>query len=89
MNLADDFRRADHAGAQVVRVGLHSTPKSDERTGVHIEVADDGIGFDPALLRPGHYGRRGIHEQAAQIGANPGVFSVPGKGTQVLLAFYT
>lgn len=76
-----------HAGAQTVRVGLRSTPNAGESTQVNIEVADDGVGFDPALPRPGHYGLRGIQEQAALIGAKLGVLSQPGKGTQIVLAF--
>lgn len=76
-----------HAGAQTVHVGLRSTPKSGDSAQVSIEVADDGVGFDPALPRPGHYGLRGIHEQAALIGAKLGVLSEPGKGTQIVLAF--
>ena len=78
-----------HAGAQTVRVGLRSTPDAADRTQVNIQVADDGVGFDTALPRPGHYGLRGIQEQAALIGARLGVFSEPGKGTQVVLAFDT
>jgi signal transduction histidine kinase len=76
-----------HAGAQTVRVGLHSTPDAADRTQVNIEVSDDGVGFDPALPRPGHYGLRGIREQAALIGARLGVLSQPGKGTQIVLAY--
>jgi signal transduction histidine kinase len=76
-----------HSGAQAVHVGLRSTPKSDQGTEVNIEVADDGIGFDTTLPRPGHYGLRGIHEQAALIGAKLGVLSKPGNGTKIVLAF--
>jgi signal transduction histidine kinase len=76
-----------HAGAQAVRVGLRSTPIEGDRTLVNIEVADDGVGFDPALPRPGHYGLRGVQEQAALIGARLSVRSEPGKGTQIALSF--
>lgn len=78
-----------HAGAQTVHVGLRSTPKAGESAQVNIEISDDGVGFDPALPRPGHYGLRGIHEQAALIGAKLSVLSQPGKGTQIVLAFDT
>ena len=76
-----------HAGARAVHVGLRSTPKSGEGAEVKIEVVDDGIGFDSTLPRPGHYGLRGILEQAALIGAKLDVLSKPGKGTQIVLAF--
>ncbi len=76
-----------HAGAQAVRVGLRSTPGAADRTQVNIEVTDDGVGFDPALPRPGHYGLRGIQEQAVLIGGRLGVLSQPGKGTQIVLAY--
>ncbi len=75
-----------HAGAQAVHVGLRCTPGGGQ-TKVNIEVTDDGVGFDPAVSRPGHYGLRGIHEQAALIGAKLGVLSQPGKGTQITLEF--
>ena len=76
-----------HARAQAVQVGLRSTPKAGESARFNIEVVDDGVGFDTALPRPGHYGLRGIHEQAALIGATLGVLSEPGKGTRIVLAF--
>jgi signal transduction histidine kinase len=76
-----------HAGAQTVCVGLRSTPNAGESTQVNIEVSDDGVGFDPALPRPGHYGLRGIHEQAALIGARLDVLSQSGKGTRIVLTF--
>lgn len=76
-----------HAGARTVCVGLRSTPTAGEGSQVSIGVADDGVGFDPVVPRPGHYGLRGIHEQAALIGAKLGVLSEPGQGTRIVLAF--
>jgi signal transduction histidine kinase len=78
-----------HAAAQSVRVGLRCAPEAGEGEGprVTVEVTDDGVGFDPALPRPGHYGLRGIQEQAALIGAQLSVISQPGMGTQILLVF--
>jgi signal transduction histidine kinase len=78
-----------HAGAQRVRVGLRSVPAAGHSQRVTLEVADDGVGFDPALPRPGHFGLRGIQEQAALIGAQFSVISQPGQGTQIVLAFDT
>jgi signal transduction histidine kinase len=54
---------------------------------VHIELADDGCGFDPTPPRPGHYGLLGMQEQAALIGARLGVHSAPGQGTRIALDF--
>ncbi|MEY4750184.1 MAG: hypothetical protein RIQ60_2398 [Pseudomonadota bacterium] len=52
-----------------------------------IEVADDGVGFDPAHPQPGHYGLRGMHEQAVLVGARLSLHSQPGQGTRVRLDF--
>ncbi len=76
-----------HAGAQTVQVGLRSTPAAGEGAQFQVLVTDDGVGFDPSLPRPGHYGLRGIQEQAALIGARLAVLSQPGQGTQIVLAF--
>ena len=85
-----------HAGASELRVSLRWTalppeaqsPDAGGATGrVRVEIADDGVGFDPALPRPGHYGLRGIDEQAALIEAELGVHSQPGLGTRIVLEF--
>jgi signal transduction histidine kinase len=52
-----------------------------------LEIADDGVGFDPAVPRPGHYGLRGIEEQASLIGARLDLFSQPGQGTRIVIEF--
>ncbi len=52
-----------------------------------ITISDDGVGFDPAAAHPGHYGVRGIGEQAALIGATLSIDSRPGAGTRVRLEF--
>lgn len=85
-----------HAQARSVRVALQSTAtpaklaadgKSAPSARVRVEIVDDGIGFDPALLRPGHYGLRGIQEQAALIEAQFEMHSRPGEGTRINLEF--
>jgi NarL family two-component system sensor histidine kinase YdfH len=50
---------------------------------LEIEVADDGVGFDPKTVTPsgGHYGLIGLHERARQIGGQLTIISSPGKGT--------
>ncbi len=85
-----------HAQARTVSVTLQQTPApaaamaeggAGAAQRVRVEVADQGVGFDPRLSRPGHYGLHGMREQAALIGAQLGVHSQPGGGTRVVLEF--
>lgn len=78
-----------HAQARQARVVLRDIQAPGRMDRTRIEVADDGIGFDTTLQRPGHYGLRGIHEQAALIGATLEVDSSPGRGTRIVLEFNT
>ena len=74
-----------HAQAQHVRVLVSSTPQA-----LMIEVKDDGIGFDPACLRPGGMGLQYMNERAALIGGKLEIISAPGQGVRVcLVAPYT
>ena len=57
-----------------------------ENGSVCLRIADDGTGFDPAQLKTphnGHFGWRGIHERAEQIGARVELRSQPGHGATV------
>lgn len=79
-----------HARARSVRVDLRVDEEAvGQRAGegrrVMVEVVDDGIGFDPARPAPGHYGLRGMQEQAALIAAQWEIVSRPGHGTRVSL----
>ena len=76
-----------HAGAQQVRIDLRSEAAPGRPTRIHVDVADDGVGFDPSVPRPGHFGLRGIQEQAALIGAALAVHSTPGQGARIALEF--
>jgi nitrate/nitrite-specific signal transduction histidine kinase len=68
-----------HAHARHVTVYL-----CQNASNVVLEVADDGVGFDPATARhQGGLGLRGIEERAARLGAKLSVQSQPGSGTQV------
>jgi signal transduction histidine kinase len=49
---------------------------------VHLRVADDGVGFDPAAHHDG-FGLLGMRERAERIGAKLHVTSRPRHGTQV------
>ena len=68
-----------HAQARRITVSL----RQDQRT-VTLEIADDGIGFDPSTaLEYGGLGLDGMEERAAQLGARLTVQSRPGEGTRV------
>jgi signal transduction histidine kinase len=53
---------------------------------VVVTVADDGIGFDPAAVRPsGHLGLANIRDRAVRMGGAADVESRPGAGTRVII----
>jgi NarL family two-component system sensor histidine kinase YdfH len=58
---------------------------SREEQTLHLEIGDDGTGFDPAQVRvqPGHYGLLGLHERAHLAGGQLTVLSTPGQGTRI------
>jgi signal transduction histidine kinase len=74
-----------HADARAVRVDLQRAPSPGPSGRVSVAVVDDGVGFDTAAARPGHYGLRGMQEQAALMGATLQVHSAPGQGTRIAL----
>lgn len=67
---------ARHSQAQRCDVEVDVSP--DEVT---VEVADDGIGLDPA--RPPHVGLWSMHERAAEVGGRCAVIARPEGGTVV------
>ena len=74
-----------HAGATYASVWLGH---ADDALGARLRLAvvDDGIGFDASRAPPhGHFGLRGMAEQAELIGAQLAVRSHPGEGTRVEL----
>ncbi|MBN2387958.1 MAG: sensor histidine kinase [Anaerolineales bacterium] len=73
---------ARHARAHTSR--LQMTGAEDARALV-IELADDGIGFDPAAVEAGHYGLLGMRERLRLVDGSLEVRSVPGEGTRVLI----
>jgi signal transduction histidine kinase len=79
--LANAARHA-HATQVTVRV-------AEEGGHLVVSVADDGVGFDSALLetpaaeRPGGMGLQSMHERAAAAGIDLAVESAPGTGTRV------
>ena len=68
-----------HARARRVDVRLEPDGHS-----VVLEIADDGVGFDPGGSFPGHLGLRSMHERAAGVGGSLEVVSARGSGTRVV-----
>jgi signal transduction histidine kinase len=52
---------------------------------LQLRIEDNGVGFDPQALEPGHYGLVGLREQAELIGAQLTIDSAPGSGTALRL----
>ncbi len=71
---------AAHAGAREARVWLGS-----EDSMLRITVADEGAGFDAAVVGLQGHGLFGIREQLRHVGGSMHIESAPGKGTKVHL----
>ena len=71
-----------HAAATRVELALHTRDG-----GLELEVADDGIGFDPddPELRARRLGLTSMEERAARAGGTLEIESVAGRGTRVRL----
>lgn len=67
-----------HAGATNVRLELAITPGL-----VRLVIADDGAGFDPAHIPPGHWGLQGIRERVRLLAGVFTLQSSPGHGTRL------
>ena len=52
---------------------------------LEVSIADDGVGFDADALQPGHFGLRGMREQAELIGARLELSSASQHGTRVTI----
>jgi signal transduction histidine kinase len=52
---------------------------------VHLLIADDGRGFDPAALSEArlHYGLVGMRERMERLGGRFVLESLPGRGTRI------
>ncbi|MGH2598811.1 MAG: sensor histidine kinase, partial [Dehalococcoidia bacterium] len=67
-----------HARATRVDVRLTCDPAA-----VSLELADNGVGFDPTQDFPGHLGQTSMRERAEQLGGTLAVRSAPGQGTRI------
>ena len=71
---------ARHSSADAVRVHLEAAADR-----LSLNVADDGVGFEPDLERAGHHGLKGMLERAALVGGSVAVDSTPGHGAAIEL----
>jgi PAS domain S-box-containing protein len=69
---------AKHSRAGIVRLMMVC-----DRGAVTLEIADDGIGFDPEGDFRGHLGLRSMQERASKVGGTLEVVSAPGEGTRI------
>ena len=60
-----------------------TTTITTDAAAVTVQVTDNGRGFDPASVPPGHLGPQTMRERAAAIGATFHLASAPGKGTTI------
>ncbi len=72
-----------HARASQVTVELKCSPEN-----VELQIADNGVGFDPAAISPDRMGLAIIRDRAQKIGATFAVESARGQGTR-LTVYYT
>ena len=75
---------AKHANASHVAVSLRQ-----DAAVIELCIQDDGQGFDPEQIRPGHYGLGMMRERARAVGALLSVISRPGQGTELTIRLNT
>ena len=67
-----------HGGASRLEIGF------ENGDGLHLRVADDGSGFDPAVpTASGRYGLESMRDRAQGLGGTLRIDSAPGEGTRV------
>lgn len=79
-----------HSKAKLVSIDLTQLPSPGKENGeklFRLAIIDNGIGFRPAQSQPGHYGIRGMEEQAALIDSEFILQSKPDCGTTVKIEF--
>jgi signal transduction histidine kinase len=67
--------------ARAHRVDIRFTAVGDAPGSLAVEVADDGVGFDPDLHRLGHLGLDTMRERAQRVGGRLTVESSPAGST--------
>lgn len=69
---------ARHSAASQVAIHLQY-----EGSAVALTIRDNGRGFDPEHIPPGHYGLSMMNERAKAVGAVLSITSQPGQGTEI------
>ena len=72
-----------HNTVKHARAAAITTTITADTAAVTVQVNDNGRGFDPASVPPGHLGLQTMRERAAAIGATFHLASAPGKGTTI------
>jgi signal transduction histidine kinase len=81
VRMAQEVLRNTQRHAKATRVVMRL--ESKQETVLELCVEDDGVGFDPTVIEPGHFGIVGLREQADLIGAQLYIESKPECGTRV------
>jgi two-component system nitrate/nitrite sensor histidine kinase NarX len=84
------YRMAQEAVTNAVKYASASQMavrlRRGRRGSLHLEIVDDGVGFDPHRRSPkGHFGLTIMRERAQAIGAAMRVVSQVGQGTRVVI----
>ncbi|MDX1416903.1 MAG: 7TM-DISM domain-containing protein [Candidatus Promineifilaceae bacterium] len=74
----------NHARATQIEISLFQ-----DRDQVELHIEDNGIGFDPQKVPDGHLGIAIMTERAIQIGGDLQIKSAPGKGTAVIVTWWS
>jgi two-component system, NarL family, sensor histidine kinase DegS len=69
-----------HAQATLIQVSFEQMGED-----MVITLRDNGVGFDPTSITPGHYGMIGMQERAAFLGGQLDIRSELGKGSEFVL----
>jgi len=69
-----------HAKASNIKVAL-----KNDSANLIVEIQDDGVGFDPGYIPPGHYGLIGMKERATFLGGTLRITSEIGHGSTFVI----
>jgi len=84
LRIAQEALRNIERHAQATRISVRLSIGGDAR--LVLSIIDDGVGFDPTRIAPGHFGLLGLREQAELIGGDLRIDSRPDQGTTIELA---
>ena len=69
---------AKYSQSETVLVELRQRGKH-----IHLEISDQGIGFDPAKVTEKQFGLRGMRERVRLLGGRVNIETAPGQGTKI------